>query len=161
MPDYQNGKIYTMRSLSDKDLVYVGSSCQKLCARWTDHKTRRKQTRYHHISLYKTMNDKGIDDFYIELYEESPCENKEQLTKREGEVIRETGTLNQVVAGRSAKEYFQDNKEKIKEKARQYYKDNNDEIWKKKKSIKIMLQNLIMKRTKKYCYKHEKKKNYL
>ena len=133
MPDYQNGKIYTIRSLSDKDLVYVGSSCQQLCARWNDHKTRCKQTRYHHISLYKTMNDKGIDDFYIELYEEFPCENKEQLTKREGEVIRETGTLNQVVAGRSAKEYFQDNKEKIKEKARQYYKDNNDEISEKKK----------------------------
>ena len=79
------------------------------------------------------MNDKGIDDFYIELYEEFPCENKEQLTKREGEVIREIGTLNQVVAGRSAKEYFQYNKEKIKEKARQYYKDNNDEILEKKK----------------------------
>lgn len=133
MPDYQNGKVYTIRNLSDKELVYVGSSCQKLCARWMDHKSRCKQTKYHNIKLYKVMNDMGVDNFYIELYEEFPCQNKEQLTKREGEVIREIGTLNQVIAGRSSKEYFQENKELILEKAKKYYKYNNEEILERKK----------------------------
>ncbi len=133
MPDYQNGKIYTIRNLTDKGLVYVGSSCQKLCARWMDHKSRCKQTKYHHIKLYEVMNDMGVDDFFIELYEEFPCQNKEQLTKREGEVIREIGTLNQVIVGRSSKEYFQENKELILEKAKKYYKDNYEEILERKK----------------------------
>jgi hypothetical protein len=39
------------------------------------------------------------------LYEDFPCERREQLLKREGENIREKGTLNQVVAGRAIEEY--------------------------------------------------------
>ena len=84
MPNYENGKIYTIRSVSNKELIYVGSTCQKLCMRWMDHKNRCKQDKYQHITLYKKMIELGTKDFYIELYQEFPCQNKEQLTKREG-----------------------------------------------------------------------------
>jgi hypothetical protein len=128
MPDYENGKIYTIRSISNKELVYVGSTCQKLCMRWMDHKSRCKQEKYQHMALYKHMIELGMNDFYIELYEECPCQNKEQLTRREGAIIREIGVLNHVIPGRSPKEYFE---------------DNNQILLKKIKHIIIRKQNLF------------------
>ena len=44
------------------------------------------------------------NDWYIEKWK-FPCENKEQLNKREeGEMIREIGTVNKQIAGRTYKE---------------------------------------------------------
>ncbi len=137
MPNYENGKIYTIRCISNKELIYVGSSCQKLCTRWMDHKSRCKQEKYQHITLYKTMIELGINDFYIELYQVYPCQNKEELTKREGEVIREIGTLNHAIPGRSRKEYFEDNKLLVLEKTKKYYNENSDIILEKKKDYYI------------------------
>ena len=46
------------------------------------------------------MNETDINDWYIELYEDCPCERKEQLTQREGQVIREVATLNMIISGK-------------------------------------------------------------
>ena len=94
--------------------------------------------------LYQSVNG-NWDDWYIELYEENPCENKEQLNKREGEIIREIGTLNSQIADRTpverrkenwienkellsarAKECYQKHREERLEVSRQYNIDNND-----------------------------------
>ena len=77
--------------------------------------------------LYKTINN-NWDDWYIELYEEYPCENKEQLNKREGEIIRLIGTLNILVPGRTRQEYYQDNKEELLKIKKEYYENNKDKI---------------------------------
>jgi hypothetical protein len=37
------------------------------------------------------MVNEDWDNWYIELYEVCPCENREQLCKREGEIIRLIG----------------------------------------------------------------------
>jgi hypothetical protein len=74
--------------------------------------------------LYQKVYETTWDDFYIELYENFPCENRDQLNKREGEVIREIGNLNKYVAGRTEKEYREENAEKIKE----YRRINSDKI---------------------------------
>jgi hypothetical protein len=39
--------------------------------------------------LYQKMWETDVNEWYIELYEEYPCESKEQLNKKEGLVIRE------------------------------------------------------------------------
>ena len=70
-------------------------------------------------TFHTYMNENGIDNFYIELEEEYSCENVEQLRKREGEIIREKGTLNERIAGRSKAEYGKEYKEKIKDKINQ------------------------------------------
>ncbi len=114
MPDYKNGKIYTIRCMDDPTLIYVGSTVQTLSQRWTDHKKYAKNPKKNNVNLYKTMNDKGSDMFYIELYNNCPCDNKEELIKEEGKIIREIGTLNMRIAGRTDKEYCDDNKEKKK-----------------------------------------------
>ena len=67
------------------------------------------------ILIYNMMRDLGRDNFYIELIEEYPCENSNQLTRREGELMRELkASLNPVIAGRTPEEYTIDNYEKIK-----------------------------------------------
>ena len=47
---------------------------------------------------------------YIELYEDYPTERKEQLNKREEEIIRKIGTLNKYIPCSTYKEYYDDNK---------------------------------------------------
>jgi hypothetical protein len=79
------------------------------------------------VSSFKMLE---YDDAFIELYENFPCSSREELRRREGEVIREFGErcINKVIAGRTHKEYYQDNKEIFNEKAKIYYKDNIDKI---------------------------------
>ena len=123
MPDYTKGKIYTIRCRTDDTLIYVGSTIQPLSVRFGGHKKASRQIKCQNILIYKTINH-NWGDWYIELYEEYPCENKEQLGKREGEVIRSIGTLNSRIEGRTKKEYYEDNTNKILQQMKQYY-DNN------------------------------------
>jgi hypothetical protein len=131
MPDYNKGKIYTIRCREDPSLIYVGSTTQPLSQRWTDHKSKcnnEKSKEYNRL-LYKNMRELGQDKFYIELHEYYPCENKEQLNRKEGQVIREShSTLNKLVAGRTFQEYRNENKEKIKNLSKKYSENNKEKI---------------------------------
>jgi hypothetical protein len=109
MPDFKNGKIYTIRCKLDTSLIYVGSTTQKLCERMTNHRNNPNKN----ISFYSHVKD--WNDWYIELYEDFPCERREQLVKREGEITRQIGTLNKNIAGRTRQEYRIEEREKIKE----------------------------------------------
>ncbi len=130
---YKNGKIYTIRYKNDDSLIYVGSTIQPWFKRWYGHKCRvnNEKSKEYNFFLYQKMRKTNIEDWYIELYEEFSCENTEQLNKREGETIREIGTLNKVIPGRTQKEYIEDNKDKIKEYKKEYNKE-----WYKKNSEK-------------------------
>ena len=102
--NYQNGKIYGIRNNVDED-IYVGSTTQTLSKRMAKHRIDmigNKKDR----KLYSKMNELGVENFYIELIENCPSENLEQLRKREGHHIREIGTLNSLIAGRSKKEWI-------------------------------------------------------
>ena len=121
MPHYKQGEIYTVRcKLMICTLIYVGCTTQSLCERMAKH--RYDSIKNPTICFYQYIND--WNDWYIKLYENYPCENKEQLNKREGEIIREIGTVNEYIAGRTLKEYYEDNKEKRKE----YRETNKDKI---------------------------------
>lgn len=90
MVNYQLGRIYAIRS-SKTEEVYIGSCCQSLAVRFGGHKQeyiKQKLTasKSKHGS-YKIF-DCGVDDAYIEILECYPCNNIEELKKREGEVIR-------------------------------------------------------------------------
>jgi hypothetical protein len=115
---YSKSKIYTIRCKSDNSLVYVGSTIETLSQRFARHKRVcfNEKERGYSMILYQSIREKGWENFYIELYEDFPCERKEQLNKREGEIIREIGTLNSKISGRTKqeglKDYYQLNKEK-------------------------------------------------
>ena len=123
---YKRGKIYTIRCRYDDNLIYVGSTIDKLAKRFSGHSRDKK------CSLYKYVEGNWTD-WYIELYEDYPCDNKEQLHKREGEVIREIATINNRIAGRSKRERYKDNRDEILEYQKQYRQDNRDDIAEKKK----------------------------
>ena len=142
---YKNGKIYTIRCKNDDTLIYVGSTIQPLFKRWHAHKKNLNNEKCNNI-LYQKIRETNIEDFYIELYEEFSCENKEQLNKREGEIIREIGTLNKRIEGRTYKEYNDDNKSKRKEN----YNNNKDKILQKQKEYRDSNKELISERKKIY-----------
>ena len=95
MPNYKNGKIYTIRCKTDTSLIYVGSTTEKLTTRMAKHRHDSKKPQT--LPFYKQIKD--WNDWYIELYEDFPCERKDQLEKREGEIIRMIGTLNKLIPG--------------------------------------------------------------
>ena len=91
MPDYSKAKIYTISCKTDETSIYVGSTVQPLSYRFSGHKRSQDTSIYKHI---KNKYNGDWSNWYIELYEEFPCENKEQLKRKEGEIIRLIGTIN-------------------------------------------------------------------
>ena len=84
---YKNGKIYTIRCKHDDTLIYVGSTVQPLFKRWHQHKSNLNNEKRNNLILYQKIREADIKDWYIELYQEISCENKEQLNKREDTYI--------------------------------------------------------------------------
>jgi group I intron endonuclease len=125
--DFSKGKIYKITNDYNDD-VYVGSTCDLLTKRFSGHKKSLTNDKQKNRPLYVLMNDIGFERFRIELVEEYPCQDKYQLRQREGHWIREIGTLNKLIAGRTVKEYKEDNKEKIQEKNKEYREQNKDKI---------------------------------
>ena len=140
MPDYSKGKIYTIRCLNDPN-VYVGSTIQSLSVRMGGH--RKAYARNKVLGLNKDIVI-DINDWKIELYELYPCLTKLELHRKEGQIIREIGTLNKSIAGRTYKEYCTDNADKIKENDKQYYIKNADKIKQDNREYNIK-KNIVQK----------------
>jgi hypothetical protein len=111
MSNYNRGQIYAIRS-NQTDKIYIGSTIQRLSERKGQHK--EKYLRYlngnhHYVSSFDILK---YDDWYIELLENYPCNSKEELLKREGELIRDNNNcINRCIAGRSMKVWYQQNRE--------------------------------------------------
>ena len=125
--DYANGKIYTIRSYLT-DNIYIGSTTQSLTKRLSKHKADYKWFITGNGNNVTSFEIIKFGDAYIELLEEFPCETKNQLCKREGELIRENNCVNKNIAGRTRAEYRDDNKDKNNENQKLYYQDNKDKI---------------------------------
>ena len=79
------------------------------------------------------MIELGKEHFYIELIEEYQCDNVEQLRAREGHFIRQMGTLNARIEGRTKKEYTIDTKDIKREYDMKRREEKREEINAKKK----------------------------
>ena len=126
--DYSNGKIYTIRSFQT-DKYYIGSTTTSLAKRFSCHKFDYKNGRS--ISSSEIVK---FDDAYIELLEDYPCGSKNELNKREGQLIRQykNECVNNNIAGRTDKEYNkqwrQKNKDKIKEYKKKWEQQNKANV---------------------------------
>ena len=158
MPNYQNGKIYTIRSHQTED-IYIGSTIQPLTKRLSTHKAKYKRYKNDKCSYTSSYEIVQYEDVYIELYELYPCNSKEELLRREGELIREMDCVNKIVPGRKRKEYYNENKEQIKKYKKDYYTENKEEICKKKKEYYNENKEQINKQKKKYRDENKKKIN--
>ena len=115
--NYQNGKIYSIRSFQT-DKVYYGSTTQRVSRRLSVHKANRRsylQGKKNYVTSFEIVK---YDDCYIELVENYPCKSRNELFKREGEIIRanKNDAINKNIAGRSDKQYREDTKEHIQKR---------------------------------------------
>ena len=84
MPDYSNGKIYTIRFHNSNE-IYIGLTTQSLAVRFGEHKRKNSSPIYR---LIQNNYNGNWCECYYELYENYGCNNIEELCKKEGEIIR-------------------------------------------------------------------------
>jgi len=150
MPDYQLGKIYKLTSPSN-NLVYYGSTAQK-------HLSTRIAGHIRDYNSY--LNNKGdyissfeilkCEDYKYELIEEYPCNNKPQLKTRERWYIQNNECVNKYIPGRTAAEYYQDNKERILELHKEYREANIEYFKEQQKEYRTNNKDKIKEQRKEY-----------
>ena len=127
--DYNNGKIYKIEALGT-DEIYVGSTCSPLSVRMATHRANYKKWKagkHNKCKSYDLFEKYGLENCKIRLIELYPCTCKDELERREGECQKELlgkGLVNKNIAGRTKKEWYDDNKEHIKK----YYETNKEKI---------------------------------
>ena len=128
MPNYQDGKIYKIYNTINDD-IYIGSTTQKLCERMRQHRNDYKSKLHFNMLIYKAIREYGVENFFIELIEKCPCNDKDELRKTEGNYIRALKpSLNIRIEGRTDKEYYEDNRDIILQKQREYNENNREKI---------------------------------
>jgi len=145
---YKRGQIYTIRNINDDTMIYVGSTIDNLPRRFYKHKLACKNSE--NISLYNYITDNDWTNWYIELYEVYPCNNRYELDRKEGQIIREIGTINKCIAGRTKKEYREDNKDVLLENKKKYYEGNKEILLENAKNYYDDNKQKINERTKIY-----------
>ena len=161
MPDYQKAKVYKLYSPS-KNLTYIGSTTETLAQRLAKHKfcykAYNKDNTKTYTSSYLVLDE---EDYKIELLEEYACNNRSQLERKEGEYIKNNICVNQVIAGRTIKEYCIDNADKLREQRKQYKIANADILKEKDKQYYIANADKIREYSKQYNIANaDKRKQY-
>ena len=122
------GRIYKIVS-SETDQVYIGSTVLTLKQRLALHKSKYNKYLaglYHYISSFEIVKFVDCD---IELLYEDIFDNRKHLCRIEGDYIRQNeNTINMRVAGRSKKEYAENNADHIKQHKKEYYEKHKDSI---------------------------------
>ena len=86
--NYQNAKIYKIVD-NTSDMIYIGSTCKTLEQRLKKHESdykRFKDGKYTFITSFKILEN---NNYKIELVENYPCNNKQQLNLKEGKIIKQ------------------------------------------------------------------------
>lgn len=100
-----DGFIYTVRSKSRPELVYYGSTVQRLSQRMAGHRAEyNDKTKAGHCTSMQIL---ALGDAYIELVEAVRVPSKQHLKAIEGRYQRENDCVNLYVAGRLTAEYRQ------------------------------------------------------
>jgi len=109
--DYQKGKIYRIFPINkqDENDEYIGSTCRDyLCQRWGHHNSGYKDYligKQKKCCSYDLFEKYGVENCRIELIENYPCKDVDELHRREGEIQRSRQCINKSVAGRTKSEY--------------------------------------------------------
>lgn len=118
MPDYSKGLIYRI-VCNETGEQYIGSTTQTLTKRLSQHK---KDISRNPCSSTQIIN-RG--NYAIVLIEECPCENKNQLERRERYFIETIECVNMKKPAQT--------KEELREHKREYREINNEQILENKK----------------------------
>jgi len=120
-------RIYKIYS-PNTNKIYIGSTKKKLKCRIKEHKNDYKRylnNKYHYISSFEIVK---YDDCKIELLEELKCDNKKEQLEKEKYYIQNNDCVNRCIPIRTKGEYYENNKEKIKEYQKEYNENNKEKI---------------------------------
>ena len=122
MPDYCRGKLYRLVTDLSGD-IYVGSTTLPLRTRMTLHRWAARSGGTSKVWAY--MREHGIGNFRIELIEDYPCENADQLDEREDhwrERLGATLNMKRAVSPRREQQrrWYQKNLDKRRAQLREY-----------------------------------------
>lgn len=156
MADYSKGIIYMIKKIDDEDYenVYIGSTINFI-KRKNEHKGRCNNSNdpKHHYKIYKYIRENGgWDCFEIVELEKYPCNSKQELEKREDEIMIEyKNRLNTQRAHMSKEElkikmeeYYQNNRDKILERGKEWRENNKekkaeqDKKWRENNKEKVV-----------------------
>jgi len=150
---YSTGKIYKIIS-KNFDKFYIGSTIQTLKNRLNGHCGSYKSYIKEGSALYCSSFDIiKLGDINIELLIDFPCDSKDDLLKKEGELMMmyKDDIVNKNVNKQDRQEYqrnYRDNnKDKIREYRKEYNEKNKDKIREYFKDNKEILK---LKRQEKY-----------
>ena len=164
MSDFKLAKIYKIIPLNPdhESDVYIGSTCKpSLAHRMTSHRRNYKSWKngkHNNLSSFKLFDKYSVENCNIFLIEEFPCETKDQLRQRECYYIKNIPCVNKNIPGRTKKQYYENNKEHIKETNKQY-RDNHKEYYQSK--FKCICGGCYSRRDKSTHYKTKKHINYM
>lgn len=119
MVNYQNGKIYAIRSAN---AVYIGSTtkdllCKRLAEHMSDYRMYKKgETNY--LSSFEVLQ---YDDYRIELIEAFPCSSRNELVTREYYHIQRNTCVNCLGQSKSYSFKKKSNPIPISEESKRYY----------------------------------------
>lgn len=132
---YINSKIYKIiNSVGSK--CYIGSTTTELRKRFYNHKS--KFNRGTGMCTSKEIFRDDPTGCKIILVEKFPCQDKTELNKRERYWIENTDCVNKTIPTRTRKEYYEDNKELIKQYChtnRQHRLDYQKKYYQQNKSV--------------------------
>ena len=133
MTFYDKSIIYKIKHNEDYDdnNIYVGSTSNFKNRKYQHNKAcNNEKSIGYNLPVYQYIrNNGGWDEWVMIPIEQYICNNKDELVIRERyyiDLLRPT--LNIVKPGRTMKEYYEDNKEKIAEINKKYRETNKEKI---------------------------------
>lgn len=169
MPNYQDGKIYKITGTTDEEeeLIYIGSTTQKLCRRLVTHKSKMKQNKN-----YSSQQVVICSNCLITLIELFPCNSKEELLMRERyyyDLYDCVNKMKPILLEGEKKEILKqwriENADYLKEYDKQKYIENADYYKEYNKQFRIENPNYLKEYNKQYynkntCKEKERNKQY-
>jgi len=129
MNKYNNGKIYKIIDNTNGN-IYIGSTTNKLKYRLNNH------IKYNECISKEIIKN---NDYKIELIENYPCNNNNELRKREQYYIDNLKCININNSYLDHKEYIKNwiikNENNFKNKKKEYYNNNKDKLNNRKKDL--------------------------
>ena len=150
--DYQKTKIYKVYN-NENDKFYIGHTITTLSKRLAKHREKHNKCMTKNLCV-------DLKNCFIVLVEKYPCKDVEEAKKRERfyiEKYQKEGLyiVNKLIPGRTKKQYYEDNKEKIDKQNKEYYEDNKEKINEKKKEYNEKNKEKIKERKKEYREKNQ------
>jgi hypothetical protein len=159
MPDYSKGKVYKIVVDTQEEYKpYVGSTCQELSQRMTDHRGNYKYWKNGkgaHMRSYDLFDKFGVDKCKIILLEEYPCDSKMKLLMKEREWFDKLECCNRCRPKRTEEELKNENKERYQRRLemhpnyhQEHYQKYKEQILQQKKEYSQKNKDKIKERKK-------------